>query len=120
MEKRKIITITFPTLFMTIITIVSFQNMLNFNGIDFKGIFIISLILLFPILFLIQGILCAINNTNIFLSLGVSILDFIILMFVYMNESAFIYNLIYLIVGIIAYFITKSIKKPYHLKIINP
>ncbi|AJD32875.1 hypothetical protein AAGC94_04090 [Clostridium sporogenes] len=111
MEKRKIITITFPTLFMTIITIVSFQNMLNFNGIDFKGIFIISLILLFPILFLIQGILCAINNTNIFLSLGVSILDFIILMFVYMNESAFIYNLIYLIVGIIAYFITKSIKK---------
>ncbi|MBY7066125.1 hypothetical protein HYI34_17275, partial [Clostridium sporogenes] len=57
MEKRKIITITFPTLFMTIITIVSFQNMLNFNGIDFKGIFIISLILLFPILFLIQGIL---------------------------------------------------------------
>ncbi|WP_434302928.1 hypothetical protein [Clostridium botulinum] len=111
MEKRRIITITFPALLMTIITIISFQNMLNFNGIDFKGIFIISLILLFPILFIIQGILCAISHTNVFLSLGVSILDFIILMFVYMNESAFIYNLIYLTCGIIAYLITKSIKK---------
>ncbi|WP_434293672.1 hypothetical protein [Clostridium botulinum] len=111
MKKRKIVTLIFPAFFMTIITIVSFQNMLDFNGIDFKSIFIISLIFLFPILFLIQGILCAINNTNIFLSIGVSILDFIILMFVYMNESAFIYNLIYLIVGIIAYLVTKSIKK---------
>ncbi|MGO5064952.1 hypothetical protein FDF31_13290 [Clostridium sporogenes] len=111
MKKRKIITITFPALIMTIITIISFKNMLNFNGIDFKGIFIISLILLFPILFVIQGIICAINHTNIFLSFGVSILDFIILMFVYMNESAFIYNLIYLACGIIAYLITKSIKK---------
>ncbi|WP_435630763.1 hypothetical protein [Clostridium botulinum] len=85
--------------------------MLNFSGIDFKGIFIISLILLFPILFVIQGILCALNNINIFLSLGVSILDFIILMFIYMNESAFIYNLIYLIFGMIGYLITKTIKR---------
>ena len=116
MKKSNIITIIFPTLFMTIITISSFQNMLNFNGLDFKGLFIVSLILLFPILFLIQGIICAINNTNIFLSFGVSILDFIILMFVYMNDSAFGYNLIYLVIGIIGYLITKFILKGKSLK----
>lgn len=111
MKKNNIITITFPTLFMTIITIVSFQNMLNFNDIDFKGLFIISYIILFPILFLIQGIMCAINKTNIFLALGISVLDLLILMLVYMNDSAFGYNLIYLILGITGYLITKIITK---------
>ncbi len=48
MKKRSVVTILFPALLMTIITIVSFSNMLNFDGIDFKGIFIVSLILLFP------------------------------------------------------------------------
>ncbi|EPY2278566.1 hypothetical protein ACXAT3_003939 [Clostridium sporogenes] len=111
MKIRKMVTVIFPTLFMTIITIVSFQNMLDFNGIDFKGIFIIALIILFSVLFLIQGILCAINDTNIFLAFGISILDFIVLIFIYMNESALIYNLIYLIFAIIGYLIAKSIKK---------
>lgn len=111
MKKKSVVTVLFPALFMTIITIVSFANMLDFNGIDFKGIFILSLILLFPLLFLLQGIICVINNTNIFLSLGVSILNFIILMMVYLNDSAFIYVLIYLAFGAIGYLITKFIVK---------
>ena len=110
-KNRNVVTILFPSLFMTIITIVSFSNMLNFNGIDFKGIFIVSLILLFPLLFLIQGIMSAINNTNVLLSMGISILTFIILMMVYLNESAFIYILIYLVFGIIGYIITDIIVK---------
>jgi len=110
-KKKNIVTILFPALFMTIITIVSFSNMLNFNGIDFKGIFIVSLIILFPLLFLIQGIISAVNNTNVLLSLGTSMLNFIILMMVYLNESAFIYILIYLVFGIIGYIITDIIVK---------
>jgi len=110
-KNRNVVTILFPSLFMTTITIVSFSNMLNFNGIDFKGIFIVSLILLFPLLFLIQGIMSAINNTNVLLSMGISILNFIILMMVYLNESAFIYILIYLAIGLIGYIITDIIVK---------
>ncbi|OOM75914.1 hypothetical protein CLPUN_29510 [Clostridium puniceum] len=111
MEKRKVLTMLFPTLSMTIITITSFSNMLNFNAIDFKGIFILSLILLFPLLFLMQGIICAISNINVFLSLGVSILNFIILTMVYLNDSALIYVLIYVTFGVIGYIITKYIVK---------
>ena len=96
---------------MILITIVSFTNMLNFNGIDFKGLFIVSLILLFPLLFLLQGIVCALSNNNVFLTLGVSILVFIILMMIYLNSSAFIYILIYLIFGIIGYLTTIFILK---------
>lgn len=107
MKVKNIITILFPTLFMTLITVVSFQHMLNYTSLDFKGIFLISLIFLFPILFFIQGITCAITRTNIFLALGVSILDFIILLFVYLNDSAFVYNIIYIVFGIVGYLLTK-------------
>ncbi|AGF54665.1 hypothetical protein BJV45_000148 [Clostridium saccharoperbutylacetonicum] len=110
-KNRNVVTIIFPSLFMTIITIISFSNMLNFNVIEFKGSFILSLILLFPLLFLLQGIISAVNNTNVLLALGISTLDFIILMMVYLNDSASIYILIYLVFGLIGYIITKSIIK---------
>lgn len=111
MRKRCIITVLFPAFFMTIIVIVSFSNMSNFNGIDYKGIFILSIILLFPLLFFLQGIICPISNTNVFLSLGVSILNFIILMMVYLNDSALIYIFIYIACGAIGYLISNSIVK---------
>ena len=111
MKKKSAVTVLFPALIMTLITIISFSNMLYFNGIDFKGILILSLILLFPLLFLLQGIICAINNTNVFLSLGASILNFIILLMVYLNDSALIYILIYLTFGAIGHLITKFIVK---------
>lgn len=111
MKKKSVVTALFPALFMTITTIVSFSNMLDFNGIDYKGIYILSLILLFPLLFLLQGIICAINNTNVFLSVGLSILTFIILMIVYLNDSAFIYVLIYFTFGAVGHLIAKFIMK---------
>jgi hypothetical protein len=85
--------------------------MISFNSVDFKGIFILSLILLFPVLFLTQGIVCARYNINVFLSLGASILDFVILMIVYLNDSALIYGLIYLTFGVTGYLITKIFTK---------
>ncbi|MDR5586357.1 MULTISPECIES: hypothetical protein [Clostridium] len=101
---------------MSLLTVISFTNMdvYNTKGIDFKGLFIISLLLLFPLLFLIQGILCAVNNTNIvnlIFSFGVSILDYIILMKIYLNDSAFEYVLIYSVLWIIGYTITYIVKK---------
>ncbi|NFG63394.1 hypothetical protein FDG75_06000 [Clostridium botulinum] len=115
-KKKNIIIIFFPAILMSLLTVISFTNMdvYNTKGIDFKGLFIISLLLLFPLLFLIQGILCAVNNTNIvnlIFSFGVSILDYIILMKIYLNDSAFEYVLIYSVLWIIGYTITYIVKK---------
>ena len=111
MKKKSVVTVLFPSVFMIILTIVGFFNKLDFNGIDYKAIFILTLTLLIPLLFLLQGIISAITNTNIFLSLGVSILYFILLMIVYLNESASIYILIGLTLGAVGYLITKLIVK---------
>lgn len=96
---------------MSLITILSFSD-INIGirtWIDYKGFFIISLVVLFPLLFLIQGMVCAINKTGIIsviLSITVSIVDYMILMYVYLNDSAFDYIIFYFVAWIIGYTLT--------------
>lgn len=105
MKTKGILTVLLPTFFMTIITItVSTPNTIN---VDLKSIFVLSLLLIFPLLFLLQGIICALGNINVFLSLGVSILDFLILVMIYLNDSVFFYGPIYLMLGTIGYLTAK-------------
>lgn len=109
MKTKGILTVLFPTFFMTIITITaSVPNNIN---LDFKSILVLSLLLIFPLLFLLQGIICALGNNNVFLSLGASILDFYILSTIYFKGSAFFYVPIYLILGTIGYLTAKFIFK---------
>lgn len=110
MKKSNMITILFPTFFMTILMILfSFSN--ETKGVDFKGLLIISLIFIFPLLFLLQGIKSSINNTNIIMSIGVSIFTFIVFMIIYLNSSAIMYIFIYLVFGAIGYILTNYIMK---------
>lgn len=113
MKIKNILTLLFPTFIMVMILVVSFSKMDNYNysGIDYDGIVILSLLFLFPLLFLLQGIFSAISSTNVHLSLGVSIKCFIILMMVYLNDSAALYILIYLAIGVLGYTSTKFILK---------
>lgn len=109
MKNKGILTILFPAFFMTIITILgSTPNTVN---VDFKGILVLSLLLIFPLLFLFQGIICASGNINVFLSFGVSILDFLMLIMIYLNSSAFFYIPIYLMLGTVGYLTAKLILK---------
>lgn len=110
-KKSNLFTLVFPAILMTLITMVCHYNMNEFNGVDYKGISILSLVLLFPLLFLVQGIVSAKTNTNIFLSLGISTIDFILLMAIYLNFSAWFYTVIYLLFGIIGYALSKRFSK---------
>ncbi len=114
--KRQVInvsTVLFPSVFMVLISVLSFTNILPLSNIDLKGLFVISLVLLFPVLFLIQGILCALNGTNVWLSFVMSVITFIVLLMIYLNSSAMIYILIYLISGLIGYGMVKLFSRIY-------
>lgn len=111
MKTKKIITVLFPIFLIAIITLLSSSNILKFSQIDLKGLYIISIVLLFPILFLLQGIISIINNTNIFLSITVSIIGFIALTIKELNNDIFIYILFYLFAEVLGYLITKFIVK---------
>lgn len=110
MKKNNMITILFPTFFMIILMLLfAFSN--EIKVLDFKGLLIISLIVIFPLLFLLQGIKSSINNTNIIIGICTSIFTFSIFLIIYLNSSAIIYIPIYLALGAIGYILTNSIKK---------
>lgn len=115
MKNKTILTILFPTLVMIVISTICFTDILK--SIDTKAIFILSLFTIFPICFLVQGVLCKLNKVNILISLATSSLIFTIIIFMYMNSTALIYLMINLISGILGYCTTyllnriKSINK---------
>lgn len=111
MKKSNVITILFPALVMIIVSTIAFTDILNISDIDAKGLIIIGMVLIFPISFLIQGILCALTNTNMILSLGLSISAYIVIMFIFLNDLSIGYTFIYLIAWLIGYFITKFLRK---------
>lgn len=75
-----------------------------------KSYFLLSLVIIFPLTFLVQGISCALNNINPWIALAVSYFAFIIILFTVLNSSAWGYGVYFLLFWVIGYFGTKGIK----------
>jgi len=74
------------------------------------GLILNSLMIYFPVIFLVQGIVCALLRANVFMSLGISTLAFIVVLIVWLNSSAIIYIFVYLVIGFIGYVVTRWIQ----------
>ncbi|WP_154663066.1 hypothetical protein [Bacillus massiliigorillae] len=110
MKRNKIskaIIVFFPSVTMLSITSLTFAYINNISGVALKNMFIASLVLLFPILFLLQGVFCATNALNIFVSLGISILTYSIILITYLNTFAFMSFSINVISGMLGYALGK-------------
>lgn len=111
MEKRNVllfIHIIVPALVMFVL---AYSAFLSPNDLYTMGFILNSLVIYFPLLFLLQGVVCALLRANLFLSLGVSLIAFIIVVFVWLNSSAAIYLILYISVWLIGYGITLGINK---------
>lgn len=104
MEKKDIGTIIFPSILMILATIISFGEISFISHLDVEGFFVLSLVLIFPTLIFMQGILSSKNRINIFLSLGISLVTFIVIMVICLNTSASIYIGVYIISWSLGYF----------------
>ncbi|MDE5413524.1 hypothetical protein [Alkalihalobacterium chitinilyticum] len=98
-----IITTFLPSVIMIVLSVLSFSAV----HANFKGLFILSLILIFPILYALQGVACAFGKSSLLVSLLVTTLTFVLILIIYLNSSALIYILIYNISGFISYGIVK-------------
>jgi len=103
------INIIFPAIAMIIIGYVSFTDVF-IQQTDHKY-FILSILIIYPVLFLIQGGITALLKGNILISLAVSILGFVVTMFAWLNSSAAGYILLYLLFGLLGYGVVGLIKK---------
>lgn len=99
-----------PSILMFSLAVISFTDILN--TMDAEGIFIIGLLLLFPLLFLGQGIACGRGKGNIVLSLLVSTVTFVIIILIYLNSTALFYVAPYLVVGLFGFGLAHFTKRP--------
>lgn len=112
MKKISLIINSFPSVIMILIMVLSFEHIsVSSYGLHWKDILILSLVAFFPFLFIVQGAVCALTKTNIFLPLTLSIVTFIILMVIYLNYSSAIYIPIYFIAWFIGYGMGRSALK---------
>ncbi|MBU8878673.1 hypothetical protein BGM26_06675 [Bacillus sp. FJAT-29790] len=101
--------IIFPAIVIIIIGYVSFTDVF-IQQTDHKYFFI-TLIIIYPALFLLQGVITAILKSNILISLGISSLGYFITIFIWANSSAIGYIFVYLLFGFLGYGVVRLFQK---------
>jgi len=96
---------------VSIIFILAYITFVPLNDLSFGAWAVSSLIIYYPILFLLQGSACSLLKANIFTSLGISIAAYIVVLLIWMNSSAIVYMFAYLLIGFLGYSVTHLIKK---------
>jgi hypothetical protein len=102
MKIKNAIIVLFPSIIMTLINIYSFS--IDIMGeYDKMGTIILSLIIINPLMFFIQGIMSGKERINILLALGTSVAIYVLECLIYLNSSALPYCVVYIIIGILTY-----------------
>lgn len=109
MKLKKTACVLLPSLIMWLILFILNTNIFNLGDLDLKGLFIASLIVIFPLLFLTQGAATVITNNNPFLAFLVSILGYSVVIF--SNVSTLCYIFYFALFYIIGYIVVKFFVK---------
>lgn len=104
----KIVQMIFPALIMIGLTYYAFSAS---DDLFTKQFILNALIIYFPVLFLLQGAFCAFLRENIIVSIAISVVGFITVIFVWLNSSALIYLVLYVILWLIGYGIVRFFRK---------
>lgn len=102
MEKKKslkLLVLFLPAIIIFSLTIISVFNIF----IDGKGLMIISLLFIFPIVFIFQGALTRYYKYNLIISILISTVAILAIIFIFLNSSALVYFFLYFILWFLAY-----------------
>ncbi len=97
---KKFLTIFSPSLFIIFTCLFS----MLFNNSN--SLIAILLLLFYPLVFLLQGVISSINKTNIFLCLIISLTSFLLVSELFIDTLAIVNSFTYVSCMLIAYFIT--------------
>lgn len=96
-----------PVVIMITLAAVAFTT----SNEQFGGNLIIqSLLLYYPALFILQGILCSILEGKIYYSLGSTVIAFLIVILIWLNATALPYIIMYVLLGLIAYGVAQAFR----------
>lgn len=75
------------------------------------SIFVLCLIIVFPLTFLIQGISCAMHHYSIVPAIGISIIAFIIVFMIVLPTNNLVYGIYYVAIFAAGYAVTYMIRR---------
>ncbi|HHD2753555.1 TPA: hypothetical protein ACOTG0_002367 [Clostridium perfringens] len=110
LNKIEGVVIFFPALIMFLLSSFLSLDLNKLGTLDLKGLLIGSLIVIFPILFFLQGIIVSKKHMKIFFPYIVSAISFIVVALIFFNSSAIGYVAFYTICEALGYFSNKIIK----------
>ena len=111
MNKKNISIALFPIIIMILVCFIKKSSIFKFSPMDLKGLLIVNVVLIFPIIFLIQGIIASVNDGNKIISLGVSLISYLVYLILIMKEAALMYIVFYFVWYVLGSFIGSLIKK---------
>lgn len=101
----------FWSMAVPVILIVVMGRVFMTTGPETHKFFLVLLLLLYPLLFLIQGAVAAWLDTRLLAGLGASGAACLLFMAVWMNSSAFGYVPVYLLLGLIGFGTARMLRK---------
>lgn len=78
---------------------------------NWKNLFVIGLVMIVPLSFFIEGILCSIKSKGFIIPLIISLSGFLVVIYVMLNDSAYIYLIYYGLAYILGYIFGMVISK---------
>lgn len=105
----RLVNICIPPLIMLITAYVAFSGMLG--NLASKSLIINALLLIYPALFFLQGFISGLLKSNVFLTFAVSIVTFLMIVIVWLNMSALLYIVVYVLAGTVGYGIVRLLQK---------
>lgn len=75
------------------------------------SIFVLSLVIVFPLVFVVQGVSCAIHHYHLFPALGISLIGFIVVFVAILKGDNLIYGVYYFALFFAGFAITYMIRR---------
>ena len=116
-QLNKLLIAIFPSIIIRILSISIFLSVFNFGKIDYDNSMFIATVIVIPFMFLVQGVLCALTKTNVYVSFLASIISFLYMATIYIDKSSIIGVIYYLIIGYTTYLITYIFKRKITFKL---
>lgn len=109
---KKLIGVLIPTIFLAIVYVIfhieDVYKSFDFEITTFKTFEILGIFFIFPFIFILSGIYCAIINANWIISIVLSLLSYSTYMFVFADTSVLGFIVFYLMIYTFIYFLTKE------------
>ncbi|WP_050615036.1 hypothetical protein [Bacillus testis] len=93
----------FPAIIMIILTVLADLMIKNDGGSQWEGFYNVCLLVIFPLIFAVQGIFSCLSKVKLMPAVLVSLAVYAVLALIFLGPGALLYLLFYLVAALVGY-----------------